>query len=223
MPKLAPAGRVVPVSVLVLAMVALAGCNGDGGDGDAPPGDDGPAYSLSTTPLPPMTEGFAVLLVEGRLRGEGPSEPGAAPCTPPPADGEVDVAAKAAWAKPGSHSFRNDTWLVVLDRVVVEDPRGNCVVPAKATAFDFEGAWVPQLETEPFRLEILREGDDLMASKTPIAPGGSFETSLTVEDGAYTFSGNVTLTHAGWWPMDSFEEKDGEPGEGHAAWWTDAA
>lgn len=222
--------------LLVLLQLLFAGCSGGDGSGDGdgdgdPTGTDGPGtldggstrapVSFTNDPQPR----FAVLVAEGRLEGEGPAPEGPmVACSISGPDGAVDVAGKTAWAQPGGHSFQaGKTWVVIVDKVAIDDPRGDasgCKVPAAATPFIGEALWAPQLAGEPFHVRVYAgDGDDLLVGKNPVAPGDTFQTDVTFEDGEHTFSGQLTFTHSGWWPNAAFGEKDEAPSGATAVWW----
>lgn len=209
-------------------LLLLAGCSGgdspdDGGDGsDGGDGGDGGGAPSSSGPTG-ADDGsgrFAVLVADGLLEGEGP-EPGAvAACSLAQPSGAIDLEARSVWAKPGHHDFqRGDTWLLVLDRVRVDDPRQVGCTVHKVTSFVYEGQWTPQVANAGVHIKVYADGDGLLIGRNPLAADGEFTTRLEFEDGDYTFTGNVTFHHAGWWPPEGFEERDGaDAGEG-AIWW----
>ena len=219
-------------ALLLLALAFLAGCNdpGDGGD-DGMEGDGGPTPTGSEDAgeVPDPTQGFAVLVASGRLEGEAQdpasctdSDPcSVVACSIVAPDGEIDLEAKQAWAKPGEHAFKvGQTWLLVLDEVEVEDPRSTGCFVRTVTPFTATGNWQPQVGDGAFSLDISPDGERLLVSRNPVEPGGSFETYAEFEDGDYTFKGDLTFTHAGWWPPSAFEEREeGAPADGRAVWW----
>jgi hypothetical protein len=219
------------LALLVLASL-VAGCSGGGDEGNGDGVETGPGTldSDSTRSPIPFTndpqERFAVLVVEGLLTGEGPEEgePKVA-CSIAAPDGAVDVDAGTLWAQPGNHSFKaGKTWIVVVDRVAVDDPRGGsngCRVPAAATPFLGEALWAPQLAGEPFHVRVYGgDGDDLLVGKNAVAPEATFRTQVAFEDGEHAFSGELAFTHAGWWPNSAFGERQEQPPGGNTAvWW----
>jgi hypothetical protein len=213
--------------VLLLGLLLLAGCNeadpaGDGGETRLESTGPGPTDSEDAGDVPDPDEGFAVLVVDGRLEGQGPSPDSVAACDLAPADGQVDLDAKTVWARPGRHSFKaGQTWLLVLDRVEVDDPRISGCDVRRLTAFTATGTWEPQVGEGAFHLEVSPDGDRLLVGRNAVEPGGEFETYAEFEDGEYTFSGDLTFKHQGWWPPTAFEEKDAEaPFDDKAVWWT---
>jgi hypothetical protein len=218
-----PAAAAVPLVVLSL----LAGCSGgDGGGTSTDTGTDGQSTHSPTTSASDPQERFAVLVAEGLLQGEGPPEgdPKVA-CSISAPTGAVDADAGTLWAQAGRHSFQaGKTWIVVLDRVGVDDPRGGsngCRVPASARPFVGEALWRPQLSGEPFHVRVhAGDGDDLLVGRAPVAPDDSLQVQVTFEDGEYTFTGELTFSHAGWWPNAAFGERDEDaPMDGTAVWW----
>lgn len=223
--------RIRLLAPLALLALALAGCQAapseDDGDGAgeetlAPLPSD--SSSTSEAPAPYLSGQFGVLVVDGSLRGSGPAPESHVACAIAAADGAIDLEAREAWARPGQHTFESgETWMLVLDRVAIEDPRGGasrCRVPALLTPFIGEAHWAPQMNEPAFRLNIGVSGEDLLISKAPLAEGEPYGTHVEFEDGQYTFTGNLTFTHAGWWPPSAFTERDGPiPDDGKAAWW----
>ena len=211
------------LSLCVLAM--LAGCNDagpDGDDADAGGGGTatGPSVSDHAGEVPDPAEGFAVLVASGRLVGEGPEPEAVMACSIAPADGHIHLEAKAAWARPGQHSFKvGKTWLLVLDDVEVDDPRRVGCGVRTVTPFTATGNWQPQVGDGAFSLDVSPDGDRLLVSRNAIEPGASFETYVEFEDGDHTFKGDLTFTHAGWWPPSAFEEREEDPEGDGAVWW----
>ncbi|HUR25374.1 MAG TPA: hypothetical protein VM327_05085 [Candidatus Thermoplasmatota archaeon] len=216
------------VAALAVSILSLAGCNGgDGGNGGpggsagADPSITGPDGSEGQAEAPDPADGFAVLVATGTLKGEGPPPSGAIACSIAAPNGHIDLDDEEVWAKPGRHSFKaGQTWLLVLDQVVVDDPRqSGCGVPT-ITPFTVTGNWYPTLGEDKFSLEISPDGDRLLLGRNAVEPDGRFETYVEFEDGEYTFSGNLTFTHEGRWPPSAFEERDAEvPQDDGAVWW----
>jgi hypothetical protein len=211
------------LSLCVLAM--LAGCNGagpEGDDADAGGGGTtaGPSGSDHAGEAPDPSEGFAVLVASGRLAGEGPEPEAVMACSIEAADGSLDLDARKAWARPGQHSFKvGQTWLLVVDEVEVDDPRRTDCGVRSVTPFTATGNWEPQVGDGVFSLDVSPDGDRLLVSRNAIGPGGSFEAYVEFEDGDHTFKGDVTFTHAGWWPPQAFEEREEDPDGDGAVWW----
>lgn len=215
----------LPLRLATLLLAALlAGCNspGDGGIDGGPGGSDaGPTGSEAAGEVPDAAEGFAVLVATGRLKGEGPAPDSVAACSIAAPDGHLDADSEKAWARPGQHSFKvGKTWLLVVDEVELDDPRSTGCGVRTVTPFTATGNWQPQVGEGAFSLDVSPDGDRLLVSRNAVEPGGQFETYAEFEDGEHTFSGDLTFTHAGWWPASAFEERDEEipPGD-DAAWW----
>ena len=216
-------------AVLAVLLALLAGCSeadrvpGDGGDGADGGTGGGPTDSDVAGEVPDPSQGFAVLVARGRLEGEGPAPGSVAACSIAPPDGHIDLEAKEAWARPGQHSFKvGQTWLLVLDEVEVDDPRSSGCIVRTLTPFTATGEWHPQGVESGFSLDVSPDGDRLLVSRNALEPGGEFQTYAEFEDGDYTFSGDLTFRHAGWWPASAFEEREEREedagGEG-AVWW----
>jgi hypothetical protein len=159
-------------------------------------------------------------VASGRLVGEGPEPEAVMACSIEAADGHIDLDARAAWARPGQHSFKvGKTWLVVLDDVEVDDPRRTDCDVRIATPFTATGNWQPQVGDGAFSLDVSPDGKRLLVSRNAIEPGASFETYVEFEDGDHTFKGDLTFTHAGWWSPSAFEEREEDPDGDGAVWW----
>lgn len=215
----------------LLLSVLLAGCSGGeddrprvGGPTDPDPSRTGPDGSEEMADAPDASEGFAVLVATGRLEGTGPSSgstTAVTACSITAPDGHIDLEEETVWARPGMHSFKaGETWLLVLDDVAIEDPRqSGCGIRA-LTPFTAAGHWNSRLGDDKFRLDVSPDGDQLLVGRNALGPEQEFETYVEFEDGDYTFKGDLTFRHHGWWPVGSFEEKDEAPEhDDGAVWW----
>jgi hypothetical protein len=221
LPAMRPASLAKALPLLLLSAL-LAGCS-NGSDDTLDDGSTPTRGPAASTPEPPGR--FAILIVDGHLQGDGPPATPPVACTPPAPDGILDFESNRTWARPGSHSFKAaGTWLLVLDRVTIDDPRGGangCRVRAALQPFDGEALWKPRMDSEPFHLGLTAEDDDLVVGKNRISPENAFRTNVEFVDGDHAFSGDLAFTHAGWWPPSAFEERTEEvpPDDRRAVWW----